>query len=104
MNKQFEEWLELKAETPYMISTFLEDLEINILAPDYFTQLPFSMQWGVYLLFFDTVGIRIELFYSRVVGTWTPIINETTYPDRLTRTEAQKEAIKKALEILNKQK
>jgi len=78
-----------------------EVMECNF---DIFKILPFSMQQGVYLKFFDSVGIEIES--GKTLRQWQckifyfGDIKETQWHN--TRQEALKEAIKKANEILNK--
>ena len=81
--------------------------ELNETDRDFFSDVfedvhPFSMKWGVYLEFFDSVGVFLSI---------TSIINDEServfqaYLDyehiesTNTRQEAQKEAIKKAIEI-----
>ena len=88
MNKQFEEWLK-------------EYLKKNRSLMLIWGNLPFSMKWGVYLEFFDSVGIQIEVWR---LSKWEYNIvhGEGIALDQIfeTRTEAQQEAIKKAFEIL----
>jgi len=69
-----------------------------------FNALPFSMQWGVYLEFFDSVGIyvniagRVDLFWGNIyVGDKSGSAQRT----QKSRPEAQTEAITKANEIFN---
>lgn len=64
-------------------------------------------QWGVFLLFFDGVELQIEIFeYSK--GDWKYTIecpnpwNESDDSGFKLRPDAQKPAVKKAFEILNK--
>ena len=69
-----------------------------------FNQLPMPMQWGVYLEFFDSVGILINV-YNPYVPDGSFILTVTTDKGTATggtktRQEAQQEAIKKAFEIL----
>ena len=73
MNKKFEEWLRSYA----------------ILKA--FKNVPFSMQWGTYLEFFDSVGIRLDKIFIELYSSLAESIED-----------AQKEAINKAFEILNK--
>lgn len=71
--------------------------------------LPFSMQYGVYVDFFDSVNVElvvyVEVFDDREFY-WTVIEDGKDNVDGWadTRTEARKKAIKKANEIYNKQK
>jgi len=97
MNKQFEEWLKT-------LDLYRFDIGLKR-----FKQLPFSMQWGVYLAFFDSVNIIIE-HNPHATGVdiwiWEHDKKENTYEklfhevSELSRQEAQQEAIKKAFEIL----
>jgi hypothetical protein len=70
---------------------------------EFFNQLPPSMQWGVYLEFFDSVGIVIEIeadrYQNSIMGWKYYISGSSVFYN--TRQEAQTEAIKKAFEILN---
>lgn len=86
--------------------------DIRMVNFDLFNLLPFSMQWGVYLAFFDSVGIKINGFNSSLgtttwVRTWIFYINNQEYQlvtddsrneNDLSRQrqQAQEEAIKKA--------
>jgi len=101
MNEQFEEWI-LKNTSQ----------SISYEYPDYFTwfeNLEFKYQWGVYLEFFDSVGIEIKDDLNGLHDFSYKIYH---YDDELdiiepfkmfeTRTEAQQEAVKKAFEILEK--
>ncbi len=108
-NKQFEEW--------YDVAYSSDGVKLRY---DHFEQLPFSMQWGVYLEFFDSVGICIDSVWRFDLGFGFILIDKYGHETHSyydvkfnsicdaifwdTRTEAQKEAIKKAFEILNKQK
>jgi hypothetical protein len=96
MNKQFEEWL---------IGEFGFD-KIEQMSPK-FEAIDFSMQWGVYQLFFwktkgwwlsiypysDKFGGKIEKFWSEGVFNCDFITN---VPE-----QAQKKLIDKAFEIFN---
>jgi hypothetical protein len=72
-----------------------------------FYKLPFSMQYGVYVDWFDSVGIRVfdtywlKDYYGEVVsdlidGGWC-----RASIDVLTRHKARQKAIEKACEIYN---
>lgn len=106
MNKQFEEWLINDYERHF---NYFEGTRGKYLAGkedrNSFYNLPFSMQWGIYLEFFDSVGIYIQIHAHRkeqwFYSMWKPelfIPQNQTYWE--SRTEAQQEAIKKAFEIL----
>ena len=66
-----------------------------------FYGLPFSMQYGVYVDFFDSVGIRINICFDKyfdvdINGNWEYAGKQTE-----TRQEAREQAILKANEIYN---
>ena len=71
-----------------------------------FYSLADPMKYGVYVDFFDSVGIYIEVyFYCFNTGMqWKYSIAEN-YNDseHITRTQAREKAIERANEILNKQ-
>ena len=75
-----------------------------------FHKLPFSMQYGVYVDFFDSKGIIISLgyayFFDEEMFSWVITIglDEVYSGDEDERHEAREEAIKQANEIYNKQK
>jgi hypothetical protein len=85
-----------------------QNLDLTIL--DDFYLYPFSMQWGVYVDFFDGVDIMIQLnnpdtSQSDYVNlTFEVLIDETWVADKNTRYEAQIIAIVKANEIYNQAK
>ena len=83
-NKQFEEWLK---DSSIMYQFYVDGYTWD--------RIPFSMQWGVYLEFFDSVGIDLEYEFNFIITHWTQFFKK-----RPTRTEAQQEAIKKAFEII----
>ncbi|MDX1471877.1 MAG: hypothetical protein R3213_10300, partial [Flavobacteriaceae bacterium] len=84
---------------------------INIKA---FNELPESMQWGVLVDFFDSVGIKIYEQFNEINGgvghrIYEPIpdsykskrIGEAVMLTKTTRHEARKAAIEKANQIFN---
>ena len=82
-NKQFEEW--------FLIQHYGVEMGVQNAYPVTKRNLydkPFSMQWGVYLEFFDSVGIDLEARF------WV------AYRTSATRQEAQQMAIEKAFKIL----
>ena len=104
-NKQFEEWLGnnyydlLKLVTTTTMSTTMSTT-IDGIVKNVFDKLPFSMQWGVYLEFFDSVG-GIRISDCRASNNYTTYINGDVVRCSLSsRTETQQEVIKKAFEIL----
>ena len=107
LNEQFEIWVVDRYEDEfYAMGHELEPTFTHY--SNTFQELPFSMQWGVYLEFFDSVGVDVTItrnkgFANRLFHL--AIINKKRLDTKFdTRTEAQQEAIKKAFEILNKQK
>lgn len=90
-NKQFEGWL-----TSYE----LENAYINSICATGFDKLPFSMQWGVYLEFFDSVGIHIDQQVGGPLNDWFCHVNGEYNDSHASRHESQQEAIKKAFKIL----
>lgn len=113
MNKQFEDWYEnnygKNADRSKVLSIgFRPHLEV-------FLKQKLCFQWGVYLEFFDSVEILVEVMKSKIrkKDNWFYSINVDAESDifrvdsdkieirmKPTRTEAQKAAIKKAFEIL----
>ena len=98
MNKQFEEWY---TKQRYQVTDDNKEYETSHSFEEFY-DLPFPMQWGVYLEFFDSVGIYIEQYNGFSYNIWKDKSNNLglSTPYYPTRTEAQQEAIKKAFEIL----
>lgn len=103
MNKQFEEWLDNK------YGIFLANIYPNMAGLTCFNTLEHSFKWGVYLEFFDSVDLVIEIQtevgyseFSRAGDLYLGFVNWDGLDNNGfdTRQEAQKEAIKKAFEIL----
>lgn len=93
-NKQFEEWY---------LKTYRDKLQNHIVEHyGYFLTLPWSMQWGVYLEFFDSVGIDIFCHLDDFNGDYSCGTGKRWTKNYPTRTKAQQQAIKKAFEILEK--
>ena len=104
LNDQFEIWVVDRYEDElYAMGNELEPTFTHY--SNTFQELPFSMQWGVYLEFFDSVGIYIYPRVKNYTDLHTRLdMVRIFHLKEITRTEAQQEAIKKAFEILNKQK
>lgn len=111
-SKIFEEWLWKNYEDIRM-SCYEGEwcTENSIVVIGQFDKLPFSMQWGVYLEFFDSVDLFVDLKLSGKTGSkgdrtllFNPIIiiKDKVHEVELSkpRKEAQQEAIKQAFEIL----
>ena len=88
MNKQFEEWLNKTIPEFEKIGKQNDDTSFEV-----FQTNPFSMQWGVYLEFFNSINKQIV---HRVLFHTTYLI----YHQDMELLEAQQEAIKKEFEIL----
>jgi len=104
MNKQFEEWL---LDREYWIldecGTFNASNQVEINQHVFNQNIPFSMQWGVYLSFFDSVGIYIDIDcdqYTNEPLQFSSFVNHNQVDYYKTRREAQQEAIKKAFDLL----
>lgn len=94
----------LTGKTKYLFYKYIDDLEF-FKETNYFFQFPFTMQYGVYLDFFDSQGLNILLTCEFDFGY---IITENRYDEIEevikyydTRKEAIEQAILKANEILN---
>lgn len=86
--KKFNEW--------YYCAYHMEYSDFN------FDQLPFEMQSGVYLAFFDSVGIVVSV--DELDNLWCSFVNDDSRHNDWnipSRPEALKEAIKQANKIYN---
>jgi len=92
--EDFVEWYNEQDELPVMYSSF----------GVCWNEAPNSMQYGVYVDFFDSVGIRLECIYdSYSSNEWYVGINCISQKGSFKlRTDARTEAITKANEIYNK--
>tara|TARA_R110000772_G_scaffold257526_1_gene374427 strand:+ start:714 stop:1004 length:291 start_codon:yes stop_codon:yes gene_type:complete len=91
-NKQFGDWLMERFYQSHRHSPNIDTIK-------YFKALYPAMQWGVYLEFFDSVGIRIVFEWED--DEWDVLVGGVWLIDAYnTRQEAQQAAIKKAFEIL----
>jgi len=97
-NKQFEEWY-LK-----LLNIHKAPIDIKTAEIDRFKENMFCEQWGVYLEFFDSVGVHLDAFIGKSREKYHyEIFGDGIYKCKKTfntRQEAQQEAIKKAFEIL----
>jgi hypothetical protein len=103
--EDFDKWMSTDFdldENPITINASYEgDMEVYV--SDNFDILPKSMQYGVYVDFFDSVGIEINLIKSRNINYYQIDDIAYTYSYSLkTRPEARIKAIEKANEIYNK--
>ncbi len=104
MNKQFQEWFYSISKYSDMIYSDGERGEYRTNIQYVWDSLPFSCQWGVYLEFFDSKGIQIEVLLGGVAlhDEWMVIFNDSGKEEcerSLTRLEAQRAAIVKANEL-----
>lgn len=75
----------------------LDDIAINV-----FNKLPLSMQYGVYVDFFDSVGLTISETYFTLNNSFSCFIGrEKRGFNAFSRQEARIKAIEKAVEIYN---
>ena len=80
------------------------NIEEGQLVSDAFFECHLSMQYGVYVDFFDSVGLRIGVSPVFENDFWVYLNNEEINDiDFKTRPEARTAAIKKANEIYNAQ-
>lgn len=101
----FEKWIENKK---FSILHDVGDIQMNIVPlGDMFEQLHFSMQYGVLIDFFDSVGLYIDDWGETTRWEWAvhKIPNEWWDAEHsvITRQEARTKAIEKANEIYNEQ-
>ena len=101
--KQFEEWLKNHEAYNYLMYDFSMFLE------DDFKFLPFEMQIGVYLAYYDSLGYDIYVkFTNQGYSIYIDSLIQrghhelTEYIFKSTRNEAYKEALKQVDEIRNK--
>ena len=101
MNKQFQEWFYSISKYSDMIYSDGERGEYRTNIQYVWDSLPFSCQWGVYLEFFDSVGISISCEFKNEYIIRDDNKGQQWYGiDFESRQEAQQEAIKKAFERL----
>lgn len=106
-DKDFKEWLIDKNHYGISWKPQHERHPYLIGQEEYFFQLPFSMQWGVYVDFFDEHGILIEIgknIEPDILGDWWVLINTNEFGiDYIkTRQEARQSSINKAKEMYSK--
>ena len=102
----------LKAFERYLIDNYKEEMErISPFKSIYdsevigiFEKLPDSMQYGVIVDFFDSVGIVLNINQNGIKGNWYYTINgkvglRVSTPE--TRPEARKAAVEKANHLFN---
>ena len=97
-NKDFDEWYS-------NYDGIIKMNTVNIVLYSEFYVLPKSMQWGVYVDFFDSVKIQISLSFRNWEKLWQFEINISNNEPNYrhfgitTRKEAREKALEKAIEI-----
>jgi len=70
---------------------------------NFWNSVPKSMQWGVYVDFFDSVGLNISINCGLITKTFSYKIHDFQVHDIgseiKTRSEAREKALEKAIEI-----
>ena len=101
--KDFEKWLQ---NEPKSIISNVGNVSLCMTFPYNYYQLSNSMQYGVYVDFFDSFGMQIytkptveEKWSVYIDFFWHHILTEYIYTK--TRHEARTAAINKAIEIYN---
>lgn len=97
-----------KCATEFMY-WYVKSMNIHKLTLVQFRNMPDNVQWGVYVDFFDSVGLHIIIERMEVASDYkafaSVVINEETKTDSefvsLSRQEVRKEAIIKACELYN---
>ena len=87
--EDFEKWYELNYETIGLRSFYLAE----------FYELPETMQYGVYVDFFDSVEIYMEIIKDGIY--FESYVNDEWLNTPKTRSETRTAAIEKANEIYN---
>ena len=102
--EDFEKWY-IKQGLNFNVVTDVEGNKDTYYFPiSYFNDYPKSMQYGVYVDFFDSVGINIEITNdNKHIKTFWVDVNakETDDIELNSRSEARTAAIEKANEIYN---
>lgn len=100
--KDFEKWY----TDNYPTDNYGADIYSILSEQEYeFSDYPFSMQFGVIVEWFDSVGIVIEIELDKDFGFFACVnqsSRDLSYTD--TRHQARQKAIDKAVEIYNKNK
>ncbi len=79
---------------------------VDVYVSEHFEILPFSMQYGVLVDWFDSVGIEIEIQidHFEVGATYFLINNRHQSPIFFTRNDTRQKAIEQANKIYNDRK
>ena len=89
----FEEW--------YIKESYTEEM-YSLTLVEYFYVMPEAFQWGVYVDFFDSLGIEIDIFRGDSSMMWRVMIGYEIDEQGLnSRQEARTKALEKAQEVVN---
>ena len=112
--EQFDKWYNVKFRFDLISSTNPNNYIVSTTPPiDSFYRLPFEMQIGVYLAYYDSLGIDIDVNQEELTFNQAGIyINNKELREKIglsvdvpgswkTRNEAYKEAFKKADTLIN---
>ena len=97
--KQFNGWVNSNYHTNKIVFPLNECL-LECYHSENFGRLPQSMQYGIYLDFFDSVGIVIHSKVPLRSGEWSVYVSSSILLTE-TRQEAREKSIIKANEIYN---
>jgi len=105
--EQFDKWYGVKYRMDLKSSMNPNNYSVSVSPPrDAFYNLPFEMQLGVYLDYYDSLGIDIiidVLINDEHEKRYTCWINDDCIMSCESRNEAYKEAFKKADDLINQQ-
>jgi len=103
--KDFKKWLDNEFDVDEQPIRFYQDhADVETYASEHFEILPFSMQYGVLVDWFDSVGIYIEVLIIDIedeVQFFYDVNNFCCSENFETRPPARQKAIEKANEIYN---
>ena len=107
--KDFEKWCEnelsKRIDTDWGVYGFgcgYDGCETEITVNDVFNDLPPSMQYGVIVDWFDSVGIEIYILENHNISIWYNGEDNVIIKAWNPRHQTRQKAIDKALEIYNK--
>ena len=100
--KEFEKWIVINEEIQDLKNV---DSEMHHwLTYKGFKNLPESMQYGVYIDFFDSVDVICEVVHDHCKSkSWNVYLNEDWIIDSLSRSEGRAVVIDKANDLFNQQ-
>ena len=97
-NKRFEKWYLTTYCKNQKVGSIVDMSKVEIKA---FNELPFSMQWGVYLEFLTTYNIWIELKLLSWNGGWYSNVSGNWVDGDMKMEKAQKNAVEKGMELVD---